>query len=93
MVESESYPKLRTGWFSGDQRMRTGLVFVGTYTRYGKSEGIYVFECDRKSGKLFQIALIQEQDPSWLAFSPDRRFLFAVSESKEYNGSKQGSVS
>ena len=72
--------------------MRTGLVFVGTYTRYGKSEGIYVFECDRKSGKLFQIALIQEQDPSWLAFSPDRRFLFAVSESKEYNGSKQGSV-
>ncbi len=73
--------------------MRSGLLFVGTYTRYGKSQGIHTFDCDDQNGALHPIAVMQDQDPSWLAFSPDRRFLFAVSESKEYDNASQGSVS
>jgi 6-phosphogluconolactonase len=58
----------------------SNLVFVGTYTRGGRSEGIYVFDYDPSSGKLTQRSFIAEADPSFLAFDPRRQFLFATSE-------------
>lgn len=56
------------------------LVYVGTYTRSGRSEGIHVFEHEPSTGRLRQRSSISETDPSWLAFDPAKRFLFAVSE-------------
>ncbi len=56
------------------------LVYVGTYTRTGRAEGIYVFSCDPATGRLTLRSSIAEQDPSFLAFDPSRRFLFATSE-------------
>jgi len=70
--------------------MRPNLVYVGTYTRTGRSEGMHVFERDPDSGRLSPLHTIAQADPSFLAFSPDRRFLFAVSELNldEGNGSE-----
>jgi 6-phosphogluconolactonase len=70
--------------------MRPNLVYVGTYTRTGYSEGIYVFERDPASGKLTPLHVVTQADPSFLAFSPDKRFLYAVSELNiaEGNGSE-----
>jgi 6-phosphogluconolactonase len=56
------------------------LAFVGTYTRSGRSEGIHVFSCDPSTGRLTHQSHIEDLDPSFLAFDPARRFLFATSE-------------
>jgi 6-phosphogluconolactonase len=56
------------------------LVYVGTYTRSGRSEGIHVFSRDPRSGRLTHRSSIAETDPSFLAFDPSREFLFATCE-------------
>jgi 6-phosphogluconolactonase len=56
------------------------LVYVGTYTG-GKSEGVYVFRLDAASGKTTAPELAAKtENPSFLAISPDRRFLYAAGE-------------
>jgi 6-phosphogluconolactonase len=61
-------------------------VYVGTYTRSGRSQGIHVFERDPISGTLTLLQSLSEVDPSFLTFDPQRRFLFAVSEGLGLNG-------
>ena len=73
--------------------MQPNLVYVGTYTRHDQAEGIYVFQRDPDSGKLTQLSMAEAYDPSFLAFSPDRRFLFAVNEYREFAGEGEGKVS
>src|SRR6266851_1408242 len=64
----------------------TNLVFVGTYTRSGRSQGIYVFRRDPSNGRLTFLHTVAEVDPSFLTFDPTRRFLFAVSEGLGLDG-------
>lgn len=55
-------------------------AYVGTYTS-ADSKGIYSFRFDDSSGKLTPIGLAAEtSNPSFLAVSPDRRFLYAANE-------------
>lgn len=70
----------------------SGSVFyVGTYTR-GDSKGIYQYKL-LKNGKLEKIALVAEEtNPSYLAKSPDNKFLLAVNEIRDNNG-KGGQIS
>lgn len=64
------------------------LVCVGTYTRHGRSEGIYVYRLDPVSGGLTHLATVAGvQDPSYLAYEPGRQTLYAV------NAANQGGVS
>ncbi|MBV8720239.1 MAG: lactonase family protein [Chloroflexi bacterium] len=58
----------------------SNLLYVGTYTRHGRSEGIHVFAHDPDTGRLTHRSEVIEQDPSFLAFDPERKFLFACSE-------------
>lgn len=60
--------------------------FVGTYTD-GESEGIYKYRLHR-NGDLEQVGLAAaSENPSFLAFSPDQKFLVAVNEiDKEGSG-------
>lgn len=80
------------------------LVFVGTYTEpirfgtgqilEGKGKGIYVYRLDAASGSLEQCALAEgTRNPSYLAFDPSRRFLYAVNELKEFEGAPTGAIS
>src|SRR5258708_7607059 len=62
------------------------VVYVGTYTRSGRSEGIHVFQRDPQNGKLALLQSVAEVDPSFLAFSPRHEFLFAVSEGMGLTG-------
>ncbi|MCB1097297.1 MAG: lactonase family protein [Verrucomicrobiae bacterium] len=64
------------------------LVYIGTYTG-GGSEGIYVFRMNPKNGKLRnrQLAAKSEQ-PSFLALSPDKKFLYAANETSEWKGER-----
>ena len=61
--------------------MTDQFVYVGTYTRHGRSDGIHVFSCDPSSGRLKWRSKVIETDPSFLCFDPTRSFLFATSES------------
>jgi 6-phosphogluconolactonase len=72
--------------------MQPNLVYVGTYTRLGRSEGIYVYRRDPETGALTRLHVIEAVDPSFLAFDPSKRFLFAVREHREHAGEGHGSA-
>jgi 6-phosphogluconolactonase len=68
-------------------------VYVGTYTSPGTSQGIYMLELDPASGTLTDRGLAGEMvNPSYLAIHPSRRFLCAVGEVADYQGSHGGAV-
>lgn len=56
------------------------MLYVGTYSVRG-SEGIYAFEFDRKAGTLKPVQTAsRSKSPSFLAFHPNGKFLYAVNE-------------
>ncbi len=55
--------------------------YLGTYTKPGQSEGIYVGTLDTATGKLGPLTLAAKAtSPSFVALSPDGRFLYAAME-------------
>jgi 6-phosphogluconolactonase len=62
-------------------------VFVGTYSR-NNSEGVYVYKMDPATGNLTKVSSIASQNPSYLALSPDKKYLYAANE----NGNNKGGV-
>ncbi|MGC2959820.1 lactonase family protein [Paraburkholderia graminis] len=69
-------------------------LLVGTYTG-GKSEGLYVYRFDTKTGDATRVSVAQTVNPSYLVVSRDRRFVYAVNELPGDNGpaSQRGGVS
>jgi 6-phosphogluconolactonase len=73
-------------------KAKTFRVYIGTYTG-GESQGIYLLELDATSGALTSPRLAAEAtNPSFLAFHPSRRFLYAVGEVDDFGGKKAGGV-
>lgn len=69
------------------------LVYVGTYTG-PKSQGIYAYRFNRSTKRAAALGLAAETvNPSFLAISPDQKFLFAVNEVADYGGVKSGALS
>ncbi|CAG2535135.1 6-phosphogluconolactonase [Maribacter dokdonensis] len=67
------------------------VLFVGTYTDNG-SEGIYTFNLNTDTGELTNKSLTAKiKNPSYIAFSPDRNSLYAVSEVDDYK-KDEGSI-
>ncbi|MEO8098105.1 MAG: lactonase family protein [Acidobacteriota bacterium] len=69
-------------------------VYIGTYTQ-GASKGIYSYAYDPATGALTDpILAAATVSPSFLAAHPNGRTLYAVNESRRYNGiANSGSVS
>src|SRR5688572_3180329 len=75
------------------------LAYVGCYTPNGL--GIYLFQMNPKTGELTQIKVFQGTDiplvstrnPSWLAFDPQKKYLYAANEIGNFNGTTTGAVS
>jgi len=77
--------------------MPENLVYIGTYTERtpNASKGIYAARFDPATGKLSTPTLVAElENPSFVAVSRDRRFLYAVSEvgTADATGKKTGFV-
>ncbi|MDP4238233.1 MAG: lactonase family protein [Bacteroidota bacterium] len=57
-------------------------LLIGTYTDSGKSQGIYSYDIDMKTGvstrKSVRTGVL---NPSFLTITPDRKFVYSVSES------------
>jgi 6-phosphogluconolactonase len=69
------------------------LLYVGTYTQSGKSEGIYLYGMDPQTGALTRMNAFKSVNPSFLTIDRTRRFLYAVNEVGEYGGKPGGAVS
>lgn len=54
-------------------------LIIGTYTS-GKSAGIYIYDFDIETGDNRFISSIKSSNPSFLAVSPDKKYLYAVNE-------------
>lgn len=54
-------------------------LLVGTYTNAG-SEGIYTYRFDVQTGKATANTSVKASNPSYLAISPDHKYVFAVNE-------------
>ena len=69
------------------------LVYFGTYTDT-TSKGIYVAHFNTATGALSTPELaVATPNPSFLALTPDAKFLYAVNEINSYGGQASGSVS
>jgi len=72
---------------------RTLRVYFGTYTRRGGSKGIYLSRLDLAEGTLTEPVLAgATQSPSFLALSPDGRFLYAAGGSVTIDGTRSGAI-
>ena len=68
-------------------------VYFGTYTGRA-SKGIYAARLDTVTGRLSAPTLAAEVvSPAFLAWHPDRRFLYAVNEVGSFNGQPGGAIS
>jgi 6-phosphogluconolactonase len=54
-------------------------LLIGTYTN-GKSEGIYVYDFNTSNASNKYISSIKSSNPSFLAVSPNKKFVYAVNE-------------
>ena len=69
------------------------LVYIGTYTEGSESEGIYRFEFDDQTGALSSAGIAGiSTNPSFLALHPQKNLLFAVGETRDFNGTDCGSL-
>lgn len=68
-------------------------LFVGTQTSQ-TSKGIYSYDFDSSNGELTQTGLaVEANSPTFLALSPNKKFLFACNEINNYEGQRAGAVS
>jgi 6-phosphogluconolactonase len=82
-------------WVAHEAWAKSGgaLLFVGTGTKTG-SKGIYGYRFNAAHGTLEASGLAAEApSPSFLALSPNGKYLFAVNEIDTYQGAKSGAVS
>jgi 6-phosphogluconolactonase len=76
------------------------LAYVGSYSSQqgpegskGNGKGIYVFAMDPATGTLTEQQLCEDgMNPSWLAFHPSAKYLYAANEVSNYNDRHAGAV-
>jgi 6-phosphogluconolactonase len=81
-----------SSYVSGAEPAGEFLIYVGSYTS-GESKGIYLYRFNLTSGELVRLGVTEAVDPSFLALSPNRRFLYAVNELEEFESKKSGALS
>jgi len=70
------------------------VMYIGTYTRPGQSQGIYAFRMELASGVCSPLGLMAETpSPSFLDADARGRFLYAVNEVNQFQGKANGGVS
>ena len=66
------------------------IMYVGTYTEGGNSNGIYTYHFNQENGTFELLSSATAGNPSFVTLSPDGKRLYAVSE---YNDGRQGAYS
>ena len=71
---------------------KKSYLVVGTYTS-GKSEGVYVYQFDSKKLESKLMDSAKSSNPSFIAISPDKKFVYAVNENADSTMKSGGGVS
>ncbi len=72
---------------------RTNLVYIGAYTSRG-AEGIYAYRFDPATGGLSPLGVVaRTENPTFLAFAPNAKYLYAANEVAELDGQPGGALS
>ncbi len=75
------------------ERGGNNVLFVGTQTKES-SKGIYAYRWDAAKGEIELIGLAAEtENPTFLAVSPDGKYLYAANEVDSFHGQTGGGVS
>src|SRR5262245_58891284 len=61
---------------------KENYLLIGTYTS-GKSEGIYVYRFNSNTGNVDSVSMVKASNPSYLAVSPNEKFVYAVNENAD----------
>jgi len=70
--------------FSQASQAQNYRFLVGTYTNTGKSQGIYSYELNGKTGLVTQKSVTTGvSNPSYLCVTPDKKFVYSVNESAD----------
>jgi 6-phosphogluconolactonase len=70
--------------FSVPAQKNNYKLLIGTYTTPDKSKGIYSYNIDMNNGVFTEKSVTSGiQNPSFLAVTPDRKFVYSVSESTD----------
>lgn len=78
---------------SADAQSGKEIIYVGTYSLRG-SEGIYVFEFDRRAGTMKPLQSVSNaKSPSFLAIHPSGNYLYSVNEAAQAGPNNAGAVS
>jgi 6-phosphogluconolactonase len=69
-------------------------LYVGTYTDADSgSEGIYRYDFNLKTGEITNKKLVAKtENPSYITFSSDKKLLYSVGETDNFEGTKSGFV-
>ena len=71
----------------------TGLLYVGTYTADGRTDGVYLVRLVPESGELRYLGQANAgKNPSFLAIHPNGRVIYAANEVDDYEGKSSGAV-
>ena len=61
------------------QKAKDQFLIIGTYTSE-KSEGVYVYKFNTETGDNSFVSSVKTSNPSFVAVSPDKKFVYAVNE-------------
>ncbi|MEH7888433.1 lactonase family protein [Elizabethkingia meningoseptica] len=67
-------------------------MLAGTYTAKG-SKGIYVYKVNTETGKSHYVSEIAVEDPSYLVFSKNGKYVYTVTEKEDQQNSKVNAFS
>ncbi|HEY5563078.1 MAG TPA: lactonase family protein [Clostridiaceae bacterium] len=68
------------------------IAYIGTYTE-DNSHGIYMYELNTKSGELTPIGFADKTvNPSYVTITDNKKFLYSVAETTEFQGTVGGGV-
>jgi 6-phosphogluconolactonase len=67
-------------------------MFIGTYNS-PDSQGIYVYKFNSETGSAEEVSQTKTSNPSYLAVSPDKKYVYAVNEEGAEKGGKVASFS
>jgi 6-phosphogluconolactonase len=76
-------------WFCGIAKAQQSYLIAGTYTS-GKSQGIYVYRFNSADGTATAVSEVKISNPSFVAVSPDEKFVYSVEEDAGNNGNGGG---
>src|SRR6185503_8369802 len=65
------------------QQSKEKFLIIGTYTSGPDDDGIYVYKFNTETGDHSFVSSVKTSNPSFLAISPDQKFVYAVNENAD----------